>query len=407
MRYLGNKTRLLDEIHRFSKQHRVDGQSLFDCFAGTAVVAAHFKSHGYRAIGCDLLMASYVAQVALLEVSEEPSFEGLLRSRECQRSMASKSFKEQLKQQLDDGPLSRVMAYLSHSVTPEQGLIFRNYAPGGPHSRRYFRDHHAQTIDGLLSRLNDWYQAGKLQRKEFFLLLNMVLESADRVANIAGVYAAYLKAWQSNTQGPFVLRRPRIVPGPVGEALRGDAMEHLDRVACDVLYLDPPYNTRQYAAYYHVREVMAELHAIDDLKAYEAALYGKTGLRPYDHLKSQFCQRRRRKGRQACEHAFLELLERARAKHVIISYNEEGIIPKDVIFEALAKFSGRTVRDLKKMHRPVLSRRFRSDADGRNGRRYKVLKGKKPGQVDEWLFYAQARPKARAPKCPGRRRFPI
>ena len=136
---------------------------------------------------------------------------------------------------------------------------------------------------------------------------------------------------------------------------------------------------------------MAELHKVDDLETYEAQHYGQTGLRPYEDLKSEYCMRRRLNGKQRCEAAFARLIENAQAKHIILSYNEEGIISKDTICDALAQFSGVSSFDVEKNYKVVRYRRFRSDANGRNGRTYKVLEGREADRVDECLFYARAK----------------
>lgn len=391
MRYLGNKTKLLPEIEAFATAKGARGEVFLDAFAGTSAVGAAFKERGYIVHGCDLLTSSFVSQVALLEVNRAPRFRGLLGMKSYRRGLNSRTFEAELEALPRGTPreLGRAVTLLDSLVEPEEGLIFRHYAPSGEHGRKYYRDEHARALDGKLNRLREWWREGRLSRGEFHLLLYAVLDAADRVANIAGVYAAYLKNWQSNTRGSLALRPPEIIHGPRGFAHQGDINELIAELECDILYLDPPYNTRQYAAYYHVREVMAELHEVDDLDAYEASLYGKTGMRPYDDLKSDYCVRRKKDGRPACEQAFLELIERSRARHIIVSYNEEGIISRETICEALAKVSGRAEFDPRD-HRAVGYKRFRSDANGRNGRRYQVLDGKGADRVDEWLFYAKS-----------------
>jgi adenine-specific DNA-methyltransferase len=394
MRYLGNKTRLLKDIEAFANKHQATGSTFFDCFAGTGVVGAHFKQLGYKVYSCDLLHSSYVSQVALIEVSSAPSFQGMFEHSDIRKAIQKKSFRSAVNDRLKSGGneiMVKAVTVLEQLIEPEVSLISRNYAPSGHHKRRYFRDDHARKIDGCLLRLRDWLRAGVLEEREFYVLLQSVLEGSDRVANIAGVYAAYLKSWQSNTLRSLSFPTPQIVEGPVGKAYRGDVNERVKQVSCDVLYADPPYNTRQYAAYYHVREVMAELHKIDDLNKYEQSLYGKTGLRPYDDLKSEYCMKRKEQGRQRCEQAFATLIERARAKHIIISYNEEGIISRNAICEALARFSGVDRFDTQRNYERVCYRRFRSDANGHNGRQYKVLEGQDANKVDEWLFYARAK----------------
>lgn len=399
MRYLGNKRRLLDDITSFAERHNVQGQSFTDAFAGTGAVGAHFKRLGYQVTACDLLKASFVAQVAQLELSSSPSFSALLSKPAIKSILRSSKAKlarsRYLNEHEEADETSAAFAALELCGSPREGLIFRNYAPSGHFQRRYFQDEHARAIDGALATLRHWHRSAWLSRAELCYLLYAVLDAADRVANIAGVYAAYLKKWQSNTEQSWSLRRPEFTPGPVGQAFCGDSVELVVHRPCDILYIDPPYNSRQYAAFYHVREVMAEWPWIEDTADFENQLYGKTGMRPYSHLKSDFCVRARAPdlgGQRRCESAFHELLKRARARHIIVSYNQEGIVPRDVILNALADYSGLSPDSVDENSESIEVSRFRSDADGRNGRSYRVLDGKHAGRVDEWLFYARARP---------------
>jgi adenine-specific DNA-methyltransferase len=89
----------------------------------------------------------------------------------------------------------------------------------------------------------------------------------------------------------------------------------------DLLYLDPPYNSRQYGGYYHVPELLARGWFADD----PPALRGKTGLIDTAAQQSQWSVR------DACVAALEDLLARASGAHVVLSYNNEGIIPESDI----------------------------------------------------------------------------
>jgi adenine-specific DNA-methyltransferase len=189
-----------------------------------------------------------------------------------------------------------------------------------------------------------------------------------------------------------------------------DANSLVGRLKGDVLYLDPPYNQRQYAANYHVLDILAGYHLYDDLDKFEASLYGKTGLRPYDHLKSAYCVRkgrRRVKGANGTTpigdvfSAMLDLVLSTKARSVVVSYNEEGLLTRDEIGVILARFSGSRAYDFDKDFREISYRRFRSDRDREEngdaaGRSYKVIEGRGKDEIAEWLFFAE-REGARVP----------
>src|SRR5690606_8395661 len=112
--------------------------------------------------------------------------------------------------------------------------------------------------DEIRETIEAWRRDGCIDDDFYHLLIAALIEAADRVANTTGVYAAFVKTWQANALRRLELRPPTLVPGAGSTARRADA---LDVVAAlepfELLYLDPPYNARQYAGYYHVPELIA------------------------------------------------------------------------------------------------------------------------------------------------------
>jgi adenine-specific DNA-methyltransferase len=166
------------------------------------------------------------------------------------------------------------------------------------------------------------------------------------------------------------------------------------RIPCDVLYIDPPYTGRQYPANYHILEIIADYHRVEDLDAYEASLYGKTGLRPYQDLRSSYCVA---PGAGSADgnalSAMADLILSSRAKHVLVSYSEEGILTREELGSILCRFERKRRFDFRRGMRRVPYKRFRSDSDREHGhargrRQYKVLEGKGRDEISEWLFYA-------------------
>ena len=89
----------------------------------------------------------------------------------------------------------------------------------------------------------------------------------------------------------------------------------IKRIEGDILYLDPPYNARQYGANYHVLNTIAKYDTF--------APRGKTGLRTYN--KSAYCSSVK------VVNAFEELIKNAQFKYIFLSYNNEGLMPPDVV----------------------------------------------------------------------------
>ncbi len=359
MRFLGNKRRLLEEIRQVVASTWGDRPGfLCDVFAGTGVVGADFRGRGWKVWSGDALRLSYWRQVALLEATPWLRYD-----------------------RLGLGPvdLPGVLAHLA-ALPPAEGPLTRHYTPTGEAGRRYFRPEHAGQLDAALLALRQWRRAEQLCSVGVGLVMYSLLDAMSRVANISGVYAAYLKSWQPNTNARLRFEPPPVAyDQPVGRAHWGESGQWIGERAFDVAYFDPPYNQRQYPAYYHIPELLARWVDCDDTAALEAQLYGKTGLLPYTG--SDLCRPSR------VFEAFRGLLARCRAEYVVISYNEEGLLDAAAFEELLGEYSGGSF-SLRSGLRRIPSKRFRSDKN-RAGRAYKVLEGRRRDRVHEWLFVAR------------------
>jgi adenine-specific DNA-methyltransferase len=376
VRLIGNKTKLVPAIEAFLACRGVTGGTLLDVFAGTASVGRHFRSRGFKVRTNDLLWSSYAIQRAYVQLDGVPDLSRALTA-------PVRRFKER-----DD--LSTILRWLNEGVTPVEGLIARQYAEGGRGERLFFSCDNGRRLDAIHAQLVAWRAEGRLDEDGFYLLLALTLEAADRVANISGTYGAFLKKLQSSAKEPLRLRAPELpLAGPAGKASRDDANRAARRSAVDTLYLDPPYNHRQYVKNYHVLEVLAELHAVPDPVAYEATIYGKTGLRAFEDRLSAYCRARARGADASCEQAFTDLVKHARAEHIVVSYSEEGILSRDAIGRALAAAAGQREFDFARDHEEIVHKRFRSDRDRKDEREYRVLDGLAKNEVREWLFYVK------------------
>lgn len=338
-------------ILRALARRDIRGGSAVDPFCGTASVARELKRVGFAVTAADIMRYAYVFARAYVELTDEPAVDCLARALDLRaRSL--------------DG----VLAHLN-ALPPAPGFMHEQFSPagseGGRHGRMYFTPENAARIDAVRGALDDWCKRGLLEEDAYHALLAALIEAADRVANTTGVYAAFVKSWQPNALKPLELRIDGIVEGNSCHARQADAVELVENhEPFDLLYLDPPYNARQYAGYYHIPEIIA-------MGWFDAPppLRGKTGLPPDAHKRSDWCRTRH------CEAVFERLVSTARWRHIVMSYNAEGIIPESTI-ERVLKENGRrsTYRRYKTRYR-----RYRSDADGEN-RRYRG------DEVEEYLY---------------------
>lgn len=368
MRYLGNKTRLLPFIRDALATLRVMPGSAHDAFAGTAAVGRALKEGGWRVTSSDIMTYSYVFQRAYVVTQRVPSFAELRAGDpDLRRAMRSSAFRTGVERR-GGGALAAIAEYLSRWLDPATEFITSHYAPSG--GRMYFTDDNAKRIDAVRRRLHEWRSEGLVGDHAYYLLLAALLEGADRVANTAGVYAAYIKQWQPNAR-----RALNLDPHPPARGVRG-ATAHIgdaESIArtigpVDLLYVDPPYNSRQYAGYYHVPEIIAR-------GWFDATpvIRGKTGLLR-DAVRSDWCSPRR------AEEALRRLLHASGARHVLVSYNSEGLLPEDVLTGVLSELAaGARPRRFTKEYR-----RYRSDRDHER-RRYRN------GTLRELLLHARLR----------------
>ena len=383
MRYIGNKTKLLPFLKSAMARLAIAPGTAHDAFAGTAAVGRALKSTGWVVHSSDLMTYSYVMQRAYVVASRLDSFNELanadpgIRDLFAERGLTATHRSIIGAEQgialeptgLAARRLSAIAEHLASGVAPSEGFFAQNFSAAG--GRMYFTDENARRIDAARTILHDWRQRGLLADDTFYILLAAVIEGADRVANTAGVYAAFIKQWQPNA-----LRRFSIVPElPVRTLARcvahqADAAQVAETLgSIDLLYVDPPYNTRQYAGYYHVPELIAR-GWFDD----EVELRGKTGLIADEDQRSAWCSRR------DAPNALRSLLVATGARHILVSYNSEGVIGDRDLRAILADaaIDGRVKRFTRRY------KRYRADSD-REGRRYKG------DEVRELLYYARLR----------------
>ena len=209
--------------------------------------------------------------------------------------------------------------YLNALPLINTGLIYNNYYKTG---KLYFSEYNSMKIDTLREGINNLY----IEKKKFYFLLSSLLESLDKISNTASVYAAYLKKLKPVAQKHLILKPIDYDLSSNNEIYNLDANILVNKIQGDILYLDPPYNHRQYGSNYHLLNTIA---LYDDFIP-----KGKTGLRTY--IRSLYCQKR-------CVLAtFQQLIKNANYKYIFLSYNNEGLLSiKDIenVFNQYGKYS--------------------------------------------------------------------
>ena len=317
MRYIGNKENILENIYSILQANEVKGKTFFDFFAGTTNVGRFFKSKDYQVSSSDILYLSYCLQKAYIENNTEPKFEKLLNF-----------IPKQNTENLFSYPLEIVAGYLN-TLEGVEGFIYKNYTPAGTKDlsqpRMYFIDDNGKKIDAIRQQIENWKSEDLISETEYFILLACLIETIGFYSNIAGVYAAFHKTWDFRALRPLELRTIQFVDNHQKNIVyNDDSMNLLDKINVDILYLDPPYNERQYAPNYHILETIAKYD--------EPKLRGVTGMRDYSSQKSRFCN-----PTTALED-LNKIAKEAKYKFLVLSYNSEGIMPSEKILDILKQY---------------------------------------------------------------------
>lgn len=293
MNYIGSKLSLIPWIKETI--YKICGNDLkdkifCDIFSGTGIVGNSFKNEVKKVISNDFEYYAYVLNKNYIENSQ------IL-------------------------PNAIKLIEFLNILTPQKGFIYQNYALGGGKNRMYFSDKNAMKIDAIRKEIKKL--SSKISQNEFYFLLASLLESADKVANTASVYGAFLKKLKSSAKKELILSPAKFkITNQKNEVYNEDANLLIKKINGDILYLDPPYNARQYGANYHILNTIAIYDEFEPL--------GKTGLRKYQ--KSLYCSKR------SVLDEFENLIKFANFKYIFLSYNNEGLMSFDEIKNIMQKY---------------------------------------------------------------------
>lgn len=324
--YIGSKRRLNQWM--FSKinqkfENPFDTVFLDGC-AGIGEVSIYACNQGYKVISNDLMQFS----------------SHIIRGMSCIDKEKFKQAKKHIKQ-INDLP--------GHA-----GFFYENYSASA--GRMYFTDYNAQKIDacrGYINSLDDECLKN--------YLLYCGLEALSRVQNTTGVQAAFLKKFKKSAKRKYVLdvEWTSYAPNLIGVYTK-DINDLLvdSNVGEDIIYIDPPYNERQYGPNYHLYETF--------VKYDEPIIKGKTGLRDWSYTRSDFCQK------QNFFKFLKSIINRTHANYMYFNYNSDGFFTSD---ELLSFFNDNCISTTLYREKQI---RFRSDT--KPNRKYNTK------SLEEWFF---------------------
>lgn len=267
-RYTGSKYKLSSWISDLIQDNCV-GNSFCDMFAGTAIMSKKMIDNFDEIYINDFLYSNEVIYKAFFEQSNY-NFQKL----------------EILKNDFMKVPLSQI----------SENYVSKNFGD------KFFSSNDARRIGYIREQIecND-----DLNEKEKNILLASLLYSLDKAANTVGHYDAYIKGKQINDTFTFELIEPYVFKNKKIHISRLDANVLAKGIKCDIVYIDPPYNSRQYSRFYHVLENITKWE--------KPELFG-TACKPKAENMSEYC-------RSSATKAFEELISSLNCKYIVVSYN--------------------------------------------------------------------------------------
>ena len=272
-RYLGNKYKLLPFIQGVVERECINVDSLFDVFAGTGAVASAFTS--CRLIVNDLMRSNYIT--ALAWFSSEP---------------------------YDNTKLIDILSEFNSFDTSHEDNYFSNNF-----SDTYFSHKVCQKIGYIRDKVDQLLNSGKINKHEWAIIITSLFYSMDRIAATCGHYDSYIQGAELPQE--IILKLPNInyKVAKNNLILNSDANKIADSIECDIAYLDPPYNSRQYCDAYHLLENLAIWE--------KPEVYGIARKMDRSKMKSEYC-------RTTATIQLEDLVNKLKARYILLSYNNNG-----------------------------------------------------------------------------------
>lgn len=267
-RYLGNKYKLLSFIKNVVDTECRNVHLVADIFAGTGAVSSAFLDK--KMITNDLLYSNYICNVAWF---------------------GTEYFAE--------AKIIKHITRYNHLTITENNYMTENFAD------TFFNRNDCAKIGFIREDIENLYRTKKINARERALLITALLYAMDKIANTCGHYDAYRR--DSDFEKSLELRVPTPMPtNKNNRCFNVDANELVKTITADLVYLDPPYNSRQYCDAYHLLENVARWE--------KPQVSGVARKMDRDHLKSDYCTA------QATT-AFADLIKNIDAKYILLSYN--------------------------------------------------------------------------------------
>lgn len=265
-RYLGSKLKMLDFINEVVENNISDIKTVADIFGGTGVVADLFRKKGKKIIINDILHSNVINYYTWFG-----------------------------NEKIDYNKVISIITELNNLTPTSDNYVSINF--GG----KYFSYENAKKIGAIREQI-DSYDVNERERS---FLLTSLLYAMDKVANTVGHYDAYRK--KMDTLNPIHLKVPEYIINKDNEIYCEDANQLVKKIKADLVYIDTPYNSRQYGDTYHLLENIVDWKK-SELTGVALKMVDRT------HIKSKYSTSK-------ATEAFEDLINNIQAKYILVSYN--------------------------------------------------------------------------------------
>ena len=267
-RYLGNKYRLLPFINDVIAKECGNFDTFADIFAGTGAVSSAYTDKILYTN--DILYSNYLCHLTWF-----------------------------LDEAFDIGKIEKYIEFYNSELPYEDNYMTDKF------SDTYFSRKNCSKIGFIRENIENEYKLGKINTRERAMLITSLLYGIDKIANTCGHYDAYRKGVE------FPESFTMCVPEPNtnlkhNHCYNEDTNELVKSISADVVYIDPPYNSRQYCDAYHLIENIARWE--------KPEVFGVAKKMDRTALKSKYCTR-------SAPAAFEDLIKNLNAKYIVVSYN--------------------------------------------------------------------------------------
>ncbi len=219
-RYLGNKYKLLPFITEVIEKECENVNTVADIFAGTGAVASAFTDR--KIITNDIMYSNYICHVAWFS-SEDYSEDKIID----------------------------LIVYYNNKVVEQDNYMSENFAD------TYFSLEDCRKIGFIRQDIEDRFKKGKINTRERALLITSLLYAMDKIANTCGHYDAYRKGAEFEKHLELYVPQPDENLNENNVCYNMDTNELVPNIEADLVFIDPPYNSRQYCDAYHLLENVA------------------------------------------------------------------------------------------------------------------------------------------------------